>query len=285
MDLFLQKPSIEFLKTAYNEMGVSGEYWQRDNIYYGLTPNNTVGTLRRNIVEYIRSLQFSYQAFLKMKDQPGDPNFRGGVIGDTSDYPDGISQEEFWQDGYFEFKIDITINNQSGLGTNITKYLSVPPYDAFYLNYKRTKRFKWSLFEVTSIESSNIYPDIKLVTWDLQQNSFSWKFNFAEVDDQETYTTQESITSEFATNFGLGFEKIGLNFGGSAKTTKQSQYTRVTYKNSDELGTLEVNFSDPILMSFHGSFVMPMNRVWEVWDLYAVENPMVRMVLMPKVEY
>ena len=61
------------------------------------------------------------------------------------------------------------------------------------------------------------------MTWDLEQNSFSWKITVAEVDDQETYTTQETVSSEFATNFSVNTQggtdkvKVGLNFGMSTK--------------------------------------------------------------------
>ncbi len=285
-----EQSEIAHLKTAYDEMGVSGEYWQRDNIYYGLTPTNTSGALKRNIVEYIKMLKFTYEAFLKMKDQPGDPDPIYKILGKKSDYSDGISPEAFWQDGRFEFKIDVTINNQSGLGTNITKFISVEPSRMFYTNFTR-KDFKagwmwFSTFEITSIVGTSFNTDIKLITWDLQQNSFSWKFNFSEVDDQETYTTQETITSEFATNFGVDLKKIGLNFGSSSKITKQSQFTRVIYKNSDELGTLEVNFSDPILISYGNTFWLPLiPTIYNFCEIYMTTNPMVEIGLAPMIEY
>lgn len=184
------------------------------------------------------------------------------------------SIESMWQDGRFEFKIDITINNQAGLGTNITKYFSVRPQEIYDLIVENYKNNIAHCFWVKGVIPRTYYPNINLVTWDLEQNSFSWKITVAEVDDQETYTTQETVSSEFATNFSVNTQggtdkvKVGLNFGMSTKSTKQTQFTRVTYKNSDDLGTLEANFSDPILLNSSN-------------ELYFIKNPMVELALVP----
>lgn len=261
------------LETAYREMGTTTEKWQRDNIYYGLTPNTTEGPLKRNYVERIEKIRFSEQAFIKMCDQD-DPRYDTSYFGlhacaKEHPLPDAT---KLWQDGRFEFKIDITINNQAGLGTNIIKYFSVKPSEIYDIVLESKRIKKVHHYRAIGVSSKTYYPNINLVTWDLEQNSFSWKISVSEVDDQETYTTQETISSEFATNFGLTVggekKKVGLNFGTSAKVSKQSQFTRVTYKNSDDLGTLEANFADPILLNSSN-------------ELYFIKNPMVELALVP----
>lgn len=267
------------LETAYETMGVTSEKWQRDNIYYGLTPNIIEGSLKRNFAEVIECIRFTEQAFTKMCDQ-NDPTYNRNFFGKhlcppkkEHEFPNTAS---LWQDGRFEFKIDITINNQAGLGTNITKYFSVSPYEIFDIKLENNRSAFGHKYIARGVSPKEFYPNITLVTWDLEQNSFSWRISVFEVDDQETYTTQETITSEFASNFGLSVggdnKKVGLNFGASGKVTKQTQFTRVTYKNSDDLGTLEANFSDPIFLnSYH--------------ELYRIKNPMVELALVPDKQY
>lgn len=264
------------LETAYKVMGSTSSKWQRDNIYYGLTPQITEGPLKRNYAERIEAIRFSEQAFIKMCDQD-DPRYDTSFFGlhacaKEHPLPDAT---KLWQDGRFEFKIDITINNQAGLGTNITKYFSVKPSEIYDIVLE-SKRIGKTVhhYKAIGVLPKTYYPNINLVTWDLEQNSFSWKLTVAEVDDQETYTTQETVSSEFATNFSVNTQggtekvKVGLNFGISTKSTKQAQFTRVTYKNSDDLGTLEANFSDPILLNSSN-------------ELYFIKNPMVELALVP----
>lgn len=268
---------IEYLKTAYNEMGVSPEYWQRDNIYYGLTKTNTQGPFKRNYVESIRVIQFSEQAFSTMADQPGyDPKLN------TEDHwcanrKHIIDFTSLWQDGNFEFKIDITINNQNGLGANITKMLTVSPAELYSIDYTESRPSIGHIYHIRGIVPRLYHPNINLIPWDLKNNSFSWKFNIYEIDKQATYTVQEKCSSEFATNFGYstgsGDEtKIGLNFGASAKVTKESTFTRVIYEESDDLGTLEAHFSDPVMLFEFEPKVI---------EGYTISNPMVEMVLCP----
>lgn len=279
-------PSYEYLRTAYTEMGVTSSYWQRDNIYYGLTPTMTSGPLKNNIAECIWALCFSESALERMCDGTGDPTLKPKPGMHDKDAPShGANQSWFWLDGKFEFKIDIIINNQAGLGTSLTKYITASPTDLYGLGYMCKREGDFHYFVITEAMPLNFHTDINLVTWDLEKNSCSWKFIFTEIDDQETYTLSETTYSEYATNFGftLGIsKKIGLNFGSSAKESKQTQYTRVVYKNSDELGTLEANFSDPVAL--RSPTDNSGSSRW-VLNFYKVSNPMVEMYLIPKVLY
>lgn len=268
---------------AYNIMGVTSDTWQRDHIYYGLTPTNTTGILKRNFKETIRSIKFSESAIAKFMDQndprPAPTMTIGGqvyTITNTPDYPK-------WMDGNFEFKFDVLINNTAGLGTTVTKYISLDPDLMFGMFYEYVGReffpiYKWKLQFIIDNEVS---VDIPLVTWDLETNGASWKFLVSEVDDQQTTTRTETTTTEFATNFEFNpllnsVAKIGLKFGGSAKTTNQNTYSVVTQLNSDDLGTLELNFSDPVIKSH-----VTGNR----YTMYAIKNPYLEIVVMPKAYY
>lgn len=163
------------LETAYRTMGATSEKWQRDNIYYGLTPTNTEGPLKRNYAERIEAIRFTEQAYTKMCDQD-DPRYDTSYFGmhacaKEHPLPDAT---KLWQDGRFEFKIDITINNQAGLGTNITKFFSVNPSEIYdiVLDSKRIGKTVHH-YKAIGVSPKTYYPNINLVTWDLEQNSFS----------------------------------------------------------------------------------------------------------------
>lgn len=56
------------IDTRNIEAFYSGVEWQRDYVYYGITPTITKGALKRNYRETIRSMKFSPDAFTKMSD-------------------------------------------------------------------------------------------------------------------------------------------------------------------------------------------------------------------------
>ncbi|HBL32745.1 MAG TPA: hypothetical protein DDZ96_02855 [Porphyromonadaceae bacterium] len=107
---------------------------------------------------------------------------------------------------------------------------------------------------------------------------------YTEEDDTETYTYSQSVTSELATNFGLNAgitEKIGLSFGSSSKENITSTYTLQKTVGSDELGTVEINFQDPVLVDGIDPFIFPITGK----KLYEVGNPYVKMAIIPKKIY
>lgn len=139
------------------------------------------------------------------------------------------------------------------------------------------------IYTLSSISCNRYALDIPLVTWDLETNGTSWKIFVSEIDDQQTTTRSESTTTEYATNFSFNIgwgetTKKGLNFGASAKQTKTNSYSVVTQLNSDDLGTLELNFSDPVILKKIGSSNT-------LYDMYSVYNPYVELVIMPKAAY
>lgn len=281
--------STEHIRLAYKEMGVNDGLWQRDNIYYGLNRNNTEGEIKRNIIENIACLHFSTQALYKIADQTNDPKFYQDLHWSRRFEKSSPKDRSFWGEGRFEFKIDVLIGNTSGLGSVITKYFSVEPWKLFHLTWDgipmprpsvKDRILDMWVFKVTGSVPYSYNPDIDLIGWDLESNSVSWKFDIYEVDEQEVFTTQEKVSTEFAGNVGLNVgigKKVGLNFGGSAKKVKENTFTKVMNKGSDHLGTLEVNFYDPILKNNRSSR--------DIENYYSAKNPMVEMTLIPKKIY
>jgi len=128
----------------------------------------------------------------------------------------------------------------------------------------------------TGVESKVYYPDIDLGTWDLESKGSEWQFIVSEKDANTTETRTGTLTTEFATNFGLtagGYQgKIGLSFGTSAKRTQTNTYTLTTTLGSDDLGTVECYFSDPVISS---------NSPNSLTVLFFRNNPYVELTVIP----
>ncbi|CAK7042743.1 MAG: hypothetical protein PEPC_01821 [Peptostreptococcus russellii] len=272
----------EFLIDAYKEMGANGFRWQRDNIYYGFKSTNNIesrGAIDRSIVECLGFFYLEPEAMNKIADQKGvDPMLKDDDMVSVNTNATPQVSAAFWTDGQFEFKIDVLINNVSGLGSSITKYFFSDPNELFDMIYEPVDKIgEWRIYRRTGVRKSwGTYLGIDLVTWDLENNGFSWKFLISEIDDQQQETIRHSNTSEFAANFSGGF-KIGLNFGASQKKTRINEYTLVTFKNSDDLGTLELNFSDPVIVSQN-----PSNKIYYGFPL---RNKYVDLDVFPRKRY
>jgi len=50
--------------------------YQRDHIYYGITPQNRVGSLNRSVKEYISFIEVNPSVYFKIADQEGDPRLK-----------------------------------------------------------------------------------------------------------------------------------------------------------------------------------------------------------------
>lgn len=264
--------------SAFNIMGLSNQYWQRDHIYYGLTTDqNSKGPLNRRVIERIESIKFSPQALNIMSDQQGDPSIRPPFLQVNRDWE--VVQGWIWTEGRFEIQIDVLINNLSGLGTTLQKFFNVAPQQLFDVNYDKKKDMPGSYkYYPKDAVAKDYFPGINLISWDLQQNGFAWKFIVSEKDEETVDTRTETVTSEFATNFGINnniIEKIGINFGGSAKKTITNTHTIAVTRNSDQLGTLELDFAKPVVTSNNGAS----------YGLFSISNPYVEMTVVPVYAY
>jgi len=282
----IQMPSNELapeIIPAYNLMGVTSAYWQRDNIYYSLTKaSDTQGPLNRRMIEKIVSIKFSPQAYTKMADASADPKTTSKsaivLLIDKSENndPNGATSDYLWTEGRFEIKIDVMVNNTSGLGTTLTKYFNAAPKDLFEVQYTTSLSGFPFTYVPTGVVGKEYNPNINLVTWDLENNGFSWLYSISEVDEQETVTRTITNSTQYASNFEFSStsgekNKIGIKWGASASRTSSSTFTVLTYKGSDDLGTLEANFSDPVILSTSNG----------TYSLYSISNPMVEMTIIP----
>ncbi len=89
--------------------------WQRDYVYYGITPSSPNGQFSYDFVEHIRSFVFTGDAlsiYFNIADQTGDPFIKTG------------KKNSGWTDGSFEIRANILIQSKNGIGPNFfAKYL------------------------------------------------------------------------------------------------------------------------------------------------------------------
>lgn len=232
--------------------------WQRDYIYYGITPTQTEGEFYEDYMEHLTSFQMVTNttdgkgAHDKIADQRGD----GIAYGQT------ISPSRTWSDGQFDFKVAVFVGSKK-VGKVITKGFLVKPEHLFDVEHSikrvRVKADSWfkpykmvDIYVVKKIIPKTVKLNIPLFSWDLQNYSSSIKINIIEVDLSETFEYSESITTGFATNFGFSADggknvKVGLKFGSKKTYSKTTTFKTTWAKDSDRLGDVVVNFGDRII--------------------------------------
>lgn len=236
--------------------------WQRDYIYYDITPSQDRGQFKYNYMEHLTSFRLNNREVLnKISDQTGDP-----VLNRLLQYRNGNGLPRApWTGGNFEFKVDILLNAKNGIGTSITKYFSVKPEELYSTEYSVAYipvpgtgiKFPFA-YSLTSLIPKVVPLDIQLFNWDLNEYASSIKIQIEEVDLTEEESRSDTRTVEFATNFGIEpgeglLKKIGLKFGASLKTVNTTVVNYKVTKESDPLGDVIINFADNFLTNIPGT--------------------------------
>jgi len=219
--------------------------WQRDYIYYGITPNNPNGQFSYDFKEYISSFTVMGDALLvykKMAEQSGDPFIKSGP------------KSSGWSDGFFEIRCATIIQAKNGIGPEIDSRFIAKGADFFDVKYKVCRRgiwpFRYDYYQVESVKARLVLTNMPLVNWDLESYAPTFRIDVEEADNTEIIRRTITQTNEFATNFDIQgtILKIGLKFGGSMKKTLTSDVEISTTLDSDPLGQVTVNFADKILL-------------------------------------
>ncbi len=246
------------VKTAY-ETYKSTDGWQRDYVYYNITPSASSGEFTYDYQEHLTSFRMegnAMTAYNKIADQTNDPQ-----LVDTTSENANADISAGWTGGYFEFKANVLINGKNGAGSETSIYIPIIPQNLFDLNYtyhppvvgRGIRRPAYYTFE--SIAHKTALLDLPIFNWDLDQYATSIKISIEEVDLTETTVVTETRNAEFATNFEIKgtLLKVGLKYGASRKENEtQTIQTSVT-QGSDNLGDVIINFADDIIISKSGS--------------------------------
>ncbi len=237
---------------AYN-IYKNADGWQRDFIYYNITPSNTRDQFYYDFKENIT--KFSLRGdpmgtYSRISDQTGDPVIRNFTSMTNSG----------WTGGSFEFMVKI-LHNSKTLDKQDIHYFTKAPERLFDLDYERCHIHLYCLSE---IEFDRTSVDIPLINWNLNDYASSMKIEIEEIDQTVSTTITDKRTVEFATNFGINagpggegiLEKVGLKFGASLKVTKEESISKFFTEGNDPLGSVTINFADNVLIDigYAGSF-------------------------------
>lgn len=253
------KPSVKEQK-IFDAFDVFPNYsdWQRDYIYYNLTPTQTKGAFDLRYREHVVGFQMlgdARNAMNKIADHTGDPRIDGKWHEHSFSGTGGMTgQITGWTDGEFEFKVKYCLGSASPAGTEISTYFRVNPMALFNVKPKKNYNESKNKFEIEGVTALYVKLDIPLFEWNIENYSAIISINVEEVDLTETVRNTVAIGTKRATNFNYEATfgevvKNGLKFGGSAEQSTTVTYETVTQTGSEDLGTVIINFGDQVILS------------------------------------
>ncbi|MFR3331653.1 MAG: hypothetical protein ACLTSL_16170 [Odoribacter splanchnicus] len=246
------KKTYEAYKIYKNTTG-----WQRDYIYYGITPTTDKGPFDYNMKEFLVGFELMGDAlgfYRKIADQDGDPKSSipiGGALPANSSI---IT----WTEGEYEFKVTTYVGSKSTIGTESKSFFRLKPDQLFSAEVEkvisRPGMPGYTVYKLVGLKSKRVDLDLPLFEWDLENYGATIKIAIEEVDGQETEMGSINSSIEFATNFGFDTSfgekvKFGVKFGSTMKKVLNVSNTITKTLGGDELGDVVINFADPVVIS------------------------------------
>jgi hypothetical protein len=180
-----------------NDGSINQKAFQRDYIYYGITPTNRSGSYNHSIDEYISYIEVDPKLYTKIADDKrgneGDP-YASDYTREKSRLTDAEELYKImWTKGSFDFRFDIIKSNST---TTITKHVTVRPHEIWNiatLVYKRRnstwfRRSKWThqldLSKMTAkkVFLKDINQEVSMGKWNIQEESFKRIIKVFEAD-------------------------------------------------------------------------------------------------------
>ena len=246
------KKTYEAYKIYKNTTG-----WQRDYIYYGITPTTDKGPFDYNMKEFLVGFELMGDAlgfYRKIADQDGDPK-SSIPIGRVLPANSSIIT---WTEGEYEFKVTTYVGSKSTIGTEYKSFFRLKPDQLFRAEVERVISRPgmpgYTVYKLVGLKSKRVDLDLPLFEWDLENYGATIKIAIEEVDGQETEVNSISSSIEFATNFGFDASfgekvKFGVKFGSTIKEVLNVSNTITKTLGGDELGEVIINFADPVVIS------------------------------------
>lgn len=126
-----------------------GFEWQRDYVYYGITPSVPKGKLLSNFRENIQGMKINNQGIQRMSGYSGDPTLP--VVGNVS------YGQPIWLDGNYEFLIVLLNNPKDGSPAQRNIRFGARPQDLYSVNYSPISNGS-AFYRVDSITPLDFYP-------------------------------------------------------------------------------------------------------------------------------
>ena len=285
MPSYLYKKAEKAFDEGFNQdnNSINQIAFQRDNIYYGMTPTKTTGELNRSVTEYLSYMIVDPKVYTKISDEQSnhindDPYIKENSITNKKNplsHDDAI--RKMWTEGAYNFIFEISSSNSK---ESAKMPIPVFPEEIWNFNIKRSfkkgglfhrDQYKYEI-DPTKFTSKIYYFDPATVTfgkWDIANESLVRYISIYEEDsgDDVTETSTESFTHVQSTNF-KGDIKIGLGLGniGNKQATGEADFSSQTnssntitttntitikrHQGDDLLGyKIPIYFYDPIIVS------------------------------------
>lgn len=251
---------------------------QRDYVYYGMTNEIKEGTLNRYIREKIFRFKLSPGSYGRMADQRNDYENDPQLSDLIEVKKDQLSTTDLinriWKDGQFEMDFNLYYGTKDNHVRQKNLQESVNPRDVFDLSkvHVASKHGTWFAkavydytFDASNLVSKWYYPksNLELDPWDISRDGANIYVEISERDSDQKITQTESFTYTFSNAFtygtsssvSVGTDVVKIGYGTttsstiSASDTETTTTTIETTLNSDDLGSANLWYDDPIILS------------------------------------
>lgn len=280
--------AIEAFNHFYKDDGsINQKAFQRDFIYYGITPHNRTGSLNHSVTEYIKFLEINPKAYFTTSDERnsdvynGDPYVTTAVVQRKSKtgYTEAELINKMWSQGSYNFRFEIisSMDSESTSSSAVIQpnvvYIPLRPEDIWDFNidhsyrhstWFRSAKHTYKIDPAKFTSKKVVLPNpVNLGKWDISKESMIRYVKIYEEDGKEERTYKESLSMSFAnkSNFSgslklnVGLKKVvntgeaGVAGGTESSTTKTitKEITTVRKVGSDDLGQIKIYFYDPLI--------------------------------------
>lgn len=254
---------------------INQKAFQRDYIYYGITPQNQTGNLNRSVSEYISFIQVDANSYFNIANEPGTKDYYGDpkISNHTvTQEKRGLSEEELldrmWTKGSYNFKFEILTSTQE---QSQVVYVPLKPNELWDFNishsYRHSTWFRHSkntyTIDANKFTSKPVVlkEKISLGKWDISEEALfryikiSEEDSGAEVTETETYEMSKALKTNFSGNAKIGIGLKGKEGEAGASASVESTTTEKITKSytikrkidSDQLGKIRIYFYDPLV--------------------------------------
>ncbi|MFV0506293.1 MAG: hypothetical protein ACK5L5_06230 [Bacteroidales bacterium] len=259
-----------------NDGSLRQKSYQRDYIYYGITPENQKGTFNRSISEYLNVITVNPAAYFRISDQGKEDPINNASS--TEQKKRGLSQQELldrlWTRGSYNFRFEISSSE-----VDHPQIVCIPlmPEDLWNFNiahsYRHSTWFRHSKNTYTinprNFTARDVYLRdlVDMGKWDISEEALYRYVKIyeedatEEVEETTTYEMSVARKENFSGNakIGIGLKKVNVDVGGSA-SSENSTTTKITKTvttkrtlGSDLLGSVRIYFYDPIVESVYST--------------------------------
>lgn len=276
-DIVGQK-AIDSFNYFYKDDGsVNQKAFQRDYIYYGITPQNQEGSLNRSVSEYINFIEVNPNSYFIISDDPdtqsssGDPRIiESETSQESGELTEGDLLDKMWTKGAYNIRFEVIRSTQE---QPEIVYVPAKPNDLWNFNiehsYRHSTWFRRSKntyrIDPNKFTSKKFFLDemVSLGKWDISEEAL---FRYVQIYEEDsgadvTEVNQLDMTRALKANFkgnskvGVGLKVVNVEKGFSAEvesntTEKISRSITIKRKvESNLLGKARVYFYDPLILS------------------------------------